>query len=314
MKKSTAPIPVIIPLIIGVIAVSFSSIFVKWSSAPASVQGMYRLLFAVLFMLPFGMRKLHELRRISIKTWLWLIMSGFFLAMHFLLWMGSLKYTTVSSSTIILALEPVFIWIGAYILFKEKISTMAILGMMVAITGAVFIGMGDIGVSSTNLYGDLLSVLGTLAVAVHMLLGQKLLGNLSSYVYSLIVFSSAVIVFAIYNMMLGVSFTNYADREWGIFLLLAIIPTVLGHMLFNWLMKYISATTVSMSILGEPIGASLLAYILLDEMMSYMQIAGGLLAILGLILFMKFNKHRPMREVRVHSDSVIPVQESEVAT
>ncbi|MGF7050293.1 drug/metabolite transporter (DMT)-like permease [Paenibacillus sp. DS2015] len=295
MKKSVAPVPIMIPLFIGIIAVSFSSIFVKWSSAPASIQGMYRLLFAVICMLPFGLRKLHELRRISMKTWFWLITSGVFLALHFLLWMGSLKYTTVSSSTIILALEPVFIWIGAYILFKERLSSVALIGMMVAIIGAVLIGLGDIGVSSTNLYGDLLSVLGTLAVAVHMLLGQKLLGDLSSYVYSLVVFSSAVIVFAIYNIGMGVSFTNYADREWAIFLLLAIIPTVLGHMLFNWLMKYISATTVSMSILGEPIGASLLAYLLLDETMSYIQISGGLLAICGLVLFMRFNKKHALK-------------------
>ncbi|WP_438350361.1 DMT family transporter [Paenibacillus sp. FA6] len=287
MQKSSSPIPIIIPLIIGVIALSFSSIFIKWSTSPASVQGMYRLLFTVLLMLPFGIRRISEFRRISIKNWLLLGLSGFFLALHFLLWMGSLKYTTVASSTIILALEPVFIWFGAYFVFKERISVFAKLGMLIAIVGAGLIGWGDIGVSSTNLYGDLLSFIGTVAVAVHMLLGQKLLSQVSPYVYNLSVFSSAIVVFALYNLSLGVSFTNYDNKEWGIFFLLAIVPTVFGHMLFNWLLQYISATTVSMSILGEPVGASLLAVFLLQEKISAVQMSGGLLAIAGMILFMK---------------------------
>ncbi|MEC0091256.1 DMT family transporter [Paenibacillus macquariensis] len=295
MKKSSSPIPIIIPLLIGVIAVSFSAIFVKWSSAPASIQGMYRLLFAVLIMLPFGIRRVSEFRAVSYKNWILLGVSGFFLALHFLLWMGSLKYTTVSSSTIILALEPVFIWCGAYFIFKERISSLAKVGMLIAVAGAALIGWGDVGISSANLYGDLLSFLGTMAVAVHMLIGQKLMSQVSVYVYNMSVFFSAVVVFALYNVIMGVSFTNYNDREWGIFLLLAIVPTVFGHMLFNWLLQYISATTVSMSILGEPIGASLLAFILLNETMSWIQISGGLMAIAGMILFMRVtsrnNKH-----------------------
>lgn len=299
MKKSSAPIPIIIPLLVGVIAVSFSSIFVKWSTAPASIQGMYRLLFTVLFMLPFGIKRVAELRAISKRNWLLLGASGFFLALHFLLWMGSLSYTTVSSSTIILAIEPVFIWCGAYFLFKERISSFAKLGMLIAVIGAALIGWGDVGISSANLYGDLLSFLGTIAVAVHMLIGQKLLSQVSPYVYNLIVFSSAVVVFALYNVSLGVSFTNYNDREWGIFLLLAIIPTVFGHMLFNWLLQYISATTVSMSILGEPIGASLLAFLLLNETMSIVQISGGLMAIMGMIIFMRVTSRMNKREAEM---------------
>ncbi|AOZ94379.1 DMT family transporter [Paenibacillus crassostreae] len=290
LEKPSSPIPIIIPLLIGVIAVSFSSIFIKWSSAPASIQGMYRLLFTVILMLPFGVRRISEFRRITPKNWLLLGLSGFFLALHFLLWMGSLKYTTVASSTIILALEPVFIWCGAYFLFKERISTIAKFGMFIAVVGAGLIGWGDIGISSTNLYGDLLSFMGTIAVAIHMLIGQKLLSQVSPYVYNLSVFSVAVVVFAIYNISLGVSFINYAGREWGIFLLLAIVPTLFGHMLFNWLLQYISATRVSMSILGEPVGASILAFILLHEKLSIMQISGGVLAIAGMILFMKVTR------------------------
>ncbi|MCJ8010951.1 DMT family transporter [Paenibacillus sp. KQZ6P-2] len=288
--KKVASIPTAIPLIIGIIAVSFSSIFVKWSSAPASIQGMYRLFFTALLMLPFIRPHLAELKSLSLKKTFMLFASGFFLALHFLLWMGSLKLTTVSSSTIILALEPVFIVIGAFFIYKERTSAFAMFGMGVAIIGAVLIGWGDIGVSRTNLIGDLLSVFGTLAVSVHMLIGQKMVKQVSSYVYSFVVFLSATIVFALYNLIDGVSFTGYSGKDWGIFLLLAVVPTVFGHLLFNWLLQYVSATTISMSILGEPVGASLLAFVLLGEQMTWFQIIGGLLAISGLILFLNADR------------------------
>ncbi|MEC0242263.1 DMT family transporter [Paenibacillus dokdonensis] len=288
--RKTAPIPTALPLIIGIIAVSFSSIFVKWSSAPASIQGMYRLLFTALFMLPFIRPHLAELKSLPWKKILMLSASGFFLALHFLLWMGSLKLTTVSSSTIILALEPVFIVIGAFFIYKERTSSFAMFGMGVAIVGAVLIGWGDIGVSRTNLIGDLLSVFGTLAVSVHMLIGQKMVMQVSSFVYSFVVFLSATVVFAVYNLIGGISFTAYPGKDWWMFLLLAIVPTVFGHLLFNWLLQYVSASTISMSILGEPVGASILAFLLLNEQMTWFQIIGGILAISGLVVFLNANR------------------------
>lgn len=291
MKKN-APIPTAIPLFIGIIAVSFSSIFVKWSSAPASIQGMYRLLFTVLLMLPFIRPHLAELKSLTRKKIMLLFGSGFFLALHFLLWMGSLKLTTVSSSTIILALEPVFIVIGAFFIYKERTSRVAMIGMGVAIIGAVLIGWGDIGVSRKNLIGDLLSLLGTLAVSVHMLIGQKAVQQVSSYIYSFVVFLSATIVFAVYNVVCGISFTAYSGNDWTMFALLAVVPTVFGHLLFNWLLQYVSATTISMSILGEPVGSSLLAFLLLGEQMTLFQIIGGMLAISGLILFLNADRFK----------------------
>ncbi|MRN54448.1 EamA family transporter [Paenibacillus sp. LC-T2] len=273
-------------MIIGIVAVSFSSIFIKWSAAPASVQGMYRLLFTSLLMLPFARPYSGAAFALRKKDWFMLGLSGTMLALHFLLWMGSLKYTSVASSTMIMALEPVFIMLGAYFLYKERTALSALLGMAIAIGGVLFIGWGDVGVSADNLKGDLLSIGGTAAVAVHMLIGQKLVVRMPSYLYSLIVFLSAVIVFAVYNFFMGVPFFNYPARDWGIFVLLAVVPTVFGHILFNWLLQYVSATTVSMNILGEPVGASILAYLLLGEQLSALQWAGGVLVMFGLAVYL----------------------------
>jgi drug/metabolite transporter (DMT)-like permease len=287
LANNILKIPVFIPLLIGIIAVSFSSIFVKWSDAPVSVQGMYRLAFTLFLMLPFTLKHITALRNIALREWILLLLSGIFLALHFLFWMGSLKLTTVASSTILLSLQPVFVMAGAYFAFREKTSKPAIIGMLVAITGAVMIGWGDIGISKQHIQGDILSILGTIVVAVHMLIGQKLLKTIPAAIYSFFVFLSAVVVFAVYNTLLYIPMTGYSDKDWGIFVLLAIVPTIFGHVLFNWLLKYVTAATISMAILGEPVGATLLAYLLLNEALTFSQWAGGAIVLLGLYSFLK---------------------------
>lgn len=282
MKLKKPPVPVPLLMLVGIVAISFSSIFIKWSESPASIQGMYRLLFTSLLMLPFARPYSGAAFALRRKDWMLLVISGIMLALHFLLWMGSLKFTSVASSTMIMALEPAFIMLGVYILYKERSTAFAILGLAIAIFGVGFIGWGDIGLSAENLKGDLLSVGGTAAVAVHMLIGQKLVARMPSYLYSLIVFISASVVFAVYNLLMGIPFFDYPSREWGIFILLAIVPTVFGHILFNWLLQYVSATTVSMNILGEPVGASILAFLLLGEQLTALQWAGGVLVMSGL--------------------------------
>ncbi|OKP77653.1 multidrug transporter [Paenibacillus helianthi] len=282
-------------MLIGIVAISFSSIFIKWSDAPASVQGMYRLLFTSLLMLPFARPYSGAAFALRRKDWLMLGISGVMLALHFLLWMGSLKYTSVASSTMIMALEPVFIMLGAYILYKEKSTSSAILGLGIAIIGVVFIGWGDIGLSADNLTGDLLSIGGTVAVAGHLLIGQKLVARMPSYLYSLIVFISAAAVFCVYNLLSGIPFFDYPPREWGIFVLLAVVPTVFGHILFNWLLQYASATTVSMNILGEPVGASILAFLLLGEQLTGLQWSGGVLVMSGLAVYLYAGRKKAVK-------------------
>lgn len=290
MNKSTLPLPPPVFLLIGVLAVSFSSILIKWSDAPASILGMYRLLFTVLLFLPFlPWRKMGILLKNStVKEWIMLSVSGLFLGLHFLFWMESFSHTTVASAMILTALEPVFVVIGAYFLFKEKTSKVGIISILIAVSGSVIIASGDIGVSKTALYGDLLSVLGTVAVSVHMLAGQDLCRKMPPIIYSFAVFLIGGLVLFVYNICANVSLTQYDTKDWWIFLLLALIPNIFGHALFNWLLKYVDATTISMAILGEPIGAIILAYFLLGEMTTVSQLVGGMIVMISVMLFLKY--------------------------
>lgn len=273
-------------LVVGMIAISFSAIFVKWSYAPASVIGMYRLLITNVVLLPWAWAYRSQWHAVKRNDWLRLILSGFFLGLHFLLWMESLRYTTVASSTVLLALEPILVMAGSFWIFKQRTTTPALIGVGIALCGMILIGRGDMAISGQALYGDILSVLGTISVVIHMLLGQDLRQRVSSYVYNFTVFLVAGVALAAYNLAAGYSFIEYEPREWLLFSLMAVIPTVLGHMLFNWLLQYVSATSISMSVLGEPVGATILAWLLLGETLTITQMIACFLLIVGVWMFL----------------------------
>jgi drug/metabolite transporter (DMT)-like permease len=277
--------------VIGIIAISFSSIFVRWSDADVAVIAMYRLYLTNILLLPVAWKYRSILFRLTARQWSWLAASGAMLALHFLLWMASLRLTTVASSTVILTLEPLMVMLGSYWLFRTKTTRIMLLGMGIAIAGSIVIGAGDFQLSGTALTGDLLSFFGTVAVAVHVLIGKKLMEKIDSFPYSFWVFAFAASFLALYNVAQGNRFTGYESREWGIFLLLAIVPTLFGHYLFNWLLKYMNATAVSMSVLGEPVIASLLAWLLLKESLTGYQLGAGVFILFGVWLFIRYGEH-----------------------
>jgi len=282
--------PYLLLYVLGILAISFSSIFVRWSEADVAVIAMYRLLLTNMLMLPFIWKFRKPLLRLDRSQWLLLMLSGAMLGLHFLLWMGSLRYTTVASSTVLLSLEPLLVMIASYFLFKADINKAMIAGIGIAMIGSIMIGAGDFSLSGEALYGDLLSFLSAVAVAVHMLIGKHLLKRTQVFAYNFWAFFFAACLLAVYNVINRNPFIGYSAKEWGLFLLLAIVPTLLGHYVFNYLMKRMAAATVSMSVLGEPIFASLLALVLLKESIAMYSIAAGLLMLYGVWIFIRYGK------------------------
>jgi drug/metabolite transporter (DMT)-like permease len=278
---------------VGIVAISFSSIFVKWSEADVAVIAMYRLYLTNLLLLPFAWKYRRELFSLTRKQWLLLGASGVMLGLHFLLWMASLRLTTVASSTVILTLEPVMVMLGSYWIYKSKANSAMLAGMGIAIIGSIMIGAGDFSLSGDALAGDVLSFFGTVAVAAHMLIGKGLRESVGAFAYNFWVFFIAASALALYNVGAGNPFTGYSSNEWGLFLLLAIVPTLFGHYLFNWLLKYMNATAVSMSVLGEPVISSLLAWVLLKEALTGYQLIAGVFILSGVWLFIRRGQDKP---------------------
>ncbi|MFP5113796.1 DMT family transporter [Bacillaceae bacterium C204] len=306
MKQKEGSVSIGLPLTISIIAISFSAIFIKWSDAPASILSMYRMWFASILMVPIVWKNRNDFKKIINKDWLFLFFSGLFLALHFVLWFQSLKLTTVASSTIILALQPIVSLLGGFLLFKERTSLSALMTMGIAIIGAMMIGWGDFGLSKDAMMGDLFSFFSVISVVGYLLIGQSIVKKISHWLYSFCVFFFASIVLTIYNVSTGVSLSGYPAKEWGIFLLLATVPTV-SHVINNWLLNYVNATTISMSILGEPVGATILAVILLNEHLVTWQIAGGLLVLLGVFFFLS-QKQKPVTEEVKKDRNIEPLQ------
>jgi len=281
MKKSVG-----ILLLISVIAISFAAIFVKWSDAPATVLSMYRMYLACVLLLPMVYINRNQFLKLSKKNWFLLFIAGVFLALHFALWFGSLKLTTVASSTIILSLQPIFALFGGFLIYKERTHISTILAIGISIVGVVMVGWADFGHSNKSvIIGDILSFLSVIAIVGYLLIGQNNVKRISHWVYSFCVFLFAAISLNIYNLFSDLPIIGYDSKEWEIFILLAIFPTI-AHVIYNFLLNTVNTTTISMSILGEPIGATFLAVIILGESIILSQIIGGFFVIFGVFLFL----------------------------
>lgn len=274
-------------VILAVVATAFASIFTKLASAPPNVIAFYRLAFTVLLLAPLALNApgRRELRQISGRDLALATLAGAFLAMHFALWIASLRLTTVASSTVLVTMQPLFVVAGGYFFFKEKIPLAGLTGGALALSGSVLIGFGDFQAGGQALWGDILAFGGAFMVALYILIGRSLRSRLSLFPYVFIVYGSAALFLLLINIAGHTPLYPYPVMDWVWFLALAVVPTILGHTVFNWALRYVQAAVVSVSILGEPLGATIMAYFIFKETPGLWQITGGLAIIAGLYAF-----------------------------
>ena len=276
-------------LFLGVFALSTSAIFVKLAGAPSSITAFYRLFFALLFLLPLLLLDKaywQDLRSLSRRQWQTGLLSGLFLAIHYILWFESLNYTSVASSTVIVTLQPLFSFVGSYFLFKERFSTGAIISSIVALIGSFIIAWGDFQISMQALYGDLLAFIAAGFITAYFFIVQHMRQKLAVVPYSILGYAASAFFLAVYALSQQLSFIDYSQSTWTAFLGIAFISTILGQMLLNWLLKWLSTSVISMSILGETIGTCILAYFILGEIITLRQGIGIIVTLFGLGLFM----------------------------
>lgn len=274
-------------IVIGVIGISLSSIFVKYSAAPSVVTAACRLIWTVLLMTPAVLGKTSvrkELLTSDRKTVLLSCLSGLFLAIHFVLWFESLQHTSVASSTTIVCTEVIWVSLGYCLFLKGKLSGKAVAAIVVTLAGSALIAMADSVSGDAQLYGDILSLLAAVAVAAYMLIGRVVRSNVSTSVYTYLVYSACAAVLLLWCLVQGVWILNYGISAIVVGFLLAVFSTILGHSIFSWCLKFFSPSFVSASKLCEPVVAALLAAFLFGEIPSVIQFFGGLL-ILGGVLY-----------------------------
>ncbi|AFO58829.1 MULTISPECIES: DMT family transporter [Natrinema] len=274
-----------VALAVAVFAASTSAILVRWSAAPSSVVAFYRVLFTTVLVAPIAVtRHRAAFARLSRRDLVGAVAAGIALAIHFASWFESLNHTSVAASVTIVQVQPVFVALGAALLLDERISRATGVGIVVAIAGAAAMSLGDAGsgaLTGATTYGNALALLGAVTVAGYTLAGRSIRQRVPVFPYVTVVYGACVIALFLLVGAQGHPYVGYPTREWLLFLGLAVGPGILGHTVSNWVLAHLESVVVSVAWLGEPVGATLLAFVLLAEVPDAITVGGGIVVLAG---------------------------------
>ena len=276
-------------LALGILAVSSAAIlisFARQEGVPAVAIAALRLFFASLILFPIAtIRARSEWRSLTRTDFALALLSGVLLALHFAFWISSLDYTSVMSSVVLVSTNPLFVGLASIFLLREKLGRGTVIGIAIAALGTALIGLSDLGsAGAESLWGDALALLGAVTVSGYLLIGRRLRQSLSLLGYIGLVYTTAAIVLLGIALAFGANLFSYSVTGYLFVLLLALGPQLIGHSSYNWALKYLSATFITITLLAEPIGATILAIPLLAQTPSPPMIAGGAMILIGIYL------------------------------
>ena len=271
---------------IGIIAISTASIFIKLCDAPALIIATYRMMLASLMLTPFACYK-NPWRGWERGEIGWFFLSGLFLSLHFAFWIASLKYTSVASSVVLVTTHPIFVGIGSWLFLKERIGMNLVLGIALTVLGSGLISYGDMALSKEASMGDGFALLGAMAASGYLLVGRKMRKDQDLFSYIFPVYSIAGLILILLSLIFQKHFWGYSPSTYLYLFLLALVPQLMGHTTFNWALKYLPASMVAITILGEPIGSTMLAYFILGEGLTIWKILGGISIFAGILVALK---------------------------
>ena len=317
------PVPPLLAILVAILAVSTSSIFIRFAQENASSLAIaaYRLGLATLALAPASFTRYRaEIRSALAQRKLagLAALSGVLLAFHFATWITSLQFTSVASSVVLVTTSPLWVAVLSPLILKEPLPWTVWIGLAVTLVGGLAVGLSDScalsahGLACPSLatfvegqafMGDGLALLGAFFASGYILIGRRLRPGMSLQAYTFLVYGVAAltllgIVAATGQRMAGFPWTTYL-----LFLALALIPQLVGHSTFNWALRYLSAAFVSIALLGEPLGSTALAYFILNEVPSAVKL-GGLGLILAGILVASVTTNKSTKETtnrtRIH--------------
>jgi drug/metabolite transporter (DMT)-like permease len=272
-------------LSIAVAFVSLGSILVRLAQAPPLAVSFYRVFIAAVVLAPFALLSaIRSWPTLSREKAALLLCAGLALGAHFATWVTSLSYTSVASSVLLVNTAPLFTVVFSRAFLGERVSATVRVAMALAVAGACVIALGDWGSGAASLKGDLLALAGAVALSLYHVIGRGLRETLPLNAYILGVWIVAALVLVLSTLSLGVSLVGYPPRTYGIFLALGLLPTLAGHGLVNLVLRSLPAPTVGLFLLGEPIGAALLAFFIFGERPGPWVLAGGAVVLAALAM------------------------------
>jgi drug/metabolite transporter (DMT)-like permease len=274
-------------LVVAVLGVSSSGLLIRLAESPSLIIATYRMLLVTGLLLPL----LLVTRRLDVASLgrpelIRLALAGTFLAAHFGLWTTSLEYTSVASSVVLVSTHPVFVALAEVIWLARAIPTSAAAGIALTVLGGIVIGFSELLQGGTSLLGCALALGGALSMVGYLLMGRELRAHMDLLGYVTSVYGVCATVLLLTSVVAGAPLAVPA-RDIPIFMVLALLPTICGHTVFNWTLRHLPASVVATAFLGEPVGASVLAWLFLGEVPSLATVAGGSVILVGLFLTLR---------------------------
>lgn len=283
--KKKPPFNPSLALVTGVLAVSTGAIFVRLAEAPAMVIAAYRVGLASLILAPIAWwRARDELLSLEKHDYLLAGLAGLFLALHFATWISSLNYTSVANSVVLVNTNPLWVGLLTPLISKDRLTLMTKISIVVCVIGGVVIGIGDFATGGQALWGDFLALVGSICAAMYLLLGRNLRRKLSLLAYIFLCYGSAAIILCPFVIVLRLPVVGFSTGTYAALVSMALIPQIIGHSSYNWALKWFSASFIAVSLLGEPIGATILAYIIFGETLTWAKFVGGSLILAAIYL------------------------------
>ena len=250
-------------LAIGVVGTSTAAPLIKAAAAPALAIAFWRMAMASGVLLPFAALRRQDLR-MGRRQFLRSLVAGVLLAGHFACFIPSVSLTTVASSVALVSMQPA--WAAVILRVRgERMSGAAWFGVALAIGGALSLSGVDVTVSGRALLGDGLALLGGALAASYRVVGADVRRSVSTTAYTSVCYPAAMVVLLVVCLLSGQSLGGYAGSTWLRLAALAVLAQLLGHSVFNLVLKTVSPTIVSVALLFEIVGATVLATIFLGQ-------------------------------------------------
>lgn len=267
----------------GILAISWSAVFVRLCEAPAMVIASYRLGLSALMLVTWHLVAEPKSRhRYSTENMGWLVLSGLCLAFHFLAWIEAVQRAPVAVAVTLSSTHPIMVGLFSRLFLKESFGAWKVLGALLAVLGTAGMAWETKAQYHQGMAGYLCALGAAFFFSVYMMLGRKLRAGMELMKYILPTYGSAALWLLVATGINGLPLTGYTPKTYLMFALLAFIPTIIGHSSLNWALGHLSATLVAVSVLGEPIGASLLAWAFLGEKVGLWRVLFGGLVLAGI--------------------------------
>jgi drug/metabolite transporter (DMT)-like permease len=274
----------------GVVVVSFAAILIRFALAEGASSlaiAAIRLTVAAAVLAPFAW--LHaggEMLGLRRRELALCVLSGSLLALHFWAWITSLEHTSVASSTALVTTNPLWVALASAIFLRERPGGAAIAGILLTLAGSALIFAADAGrtggLGAAPMLGNLLALTGAISASGYLLVGRTLRARVSLTAYIWLAYSTAAVLLLTAAIATGVSFMSLPPAAWVFMVALALGPQLIGHTTFNWALRRLTATFVAVAILGEPVGAAILAWLFFEEGFTPLQLIGFVLLLAGI--------------------------------